>query len=197
MLSARSTKVPICAKVEDLVAQHGAVEGAADQRRLALDLVEHLRQVALVDRLASMRFSAIQASLMLSQVSRVSAVRTMRALKRAVSIEDMTLDGLVVSRSRKSDTARRVFAVFGARKPEIGAGRQQHRVPFLLGARESGQRHAQPGIDQARHVLRPLDVAVHPVEAVGDVRPRSMQRPFVPLSRRAPRCPWCRRLARN
>ena len=47
-----------------------------------------------------MRFSAIQASLMLSQVSRVSAVRTMRALMRAVSIDDMTLDGLAVSRSR-------------------------------------------------------------------------------------------------
>ena len=26
---------------------------------------------------------------------------------------------------------------------------------------------AQPGIDQPRHVLRPLDVAVHPVKAVG------------------------------
>ena len=54
--------------------------------------------------LASMRFSDIQASLMLSQVSRVSAVLTMRALLRAVSIDDIVLDGFEVSRSRKSET---------------------------------------------------------------------------------------------
>jgi hypothetical protein len=42
--------------------------------------------------------------LMLSQVSRVSAVRTMRALLRAVSIAAIVLDGFDVSRNRKSAT---------------------------------------------------------------------------------------------
>ena len=52
---------------------------------------------------------------MLSQVSRVSAVRTMRALLRAVSIDDITLDGLPVSRSRKSETVATVNSECRAR----------------------------------------------------------------------------------
>ncbi len=58
------------------------------------------------------RFIDIQASLRLSQVSRVSAVRTMRPLLRAVSITDITLPGLDVSRKRKSETFSAVNSVW-------------------------------------------------------------------------------------
>ena len=84
------------------------MEGAADQRRLALDGVEHLRQVAPVDRPGEHALERHPGLVDASQVSRVSAVRTMRALLRAVSIDDMTLDGLAVSRSRKSETVAAV-----------------------------------------------------------------------------------------
>ena len=118
---------------------------------------------------ASMRFSAIQASLMLSQVSRVSAVRTMRALMRAVSIDD--IDARRVGRCRAAGNptrSRPCIRCMSRAEADIGAGADSttefHSSSALCGA---GQRHAQPGIDQTRHVLRPLDVAVHPVEAVG------------------------------
>ena len=63
-----------------------------------------------------MRFMAIQASLMLSQVSRVRAVRTMRALLRAVSMDRMALDVLVGSRSRKSDTVSAATSSWRSKK---------------------------------------------------------------------------------
>jgi hypothetical protein len=61
-------------------------------------------------------FKSIHASLTLSHASRVSAVRTMRPLERAVSKHDITLDGLLVSRSRKSATFAALYASYLAEK---------------------------------------------------------------------------------
>ena len=112
VLSARSTKVPICEKSKI------SLRSMVPKNVPRISAVSRLIASSTFGRSRasigppSMRFSDIQASLMLSQVSRVSAVRTMRALLRAVSIDEITLDGLPVSRSRKSETvATREFVV--------------------------------------------------------------------------------------
>lgn len=60
--------------------------------------------------------SSIQASLTVSQTSRVKAVRTVRALLRALCITEITLAELVLSRSRKSMTAAPVTAEWDSLK---------------------------------------------------------------------------------
>ena len=104
---------------------------------------------------------------MLSQVSRVSAVRTMRALLRAVSIDDITLDGLPVSRSRKSETVATVNSECRAWNASSAPALTTTEVHSSAALSLLVSAMRKPGIEQARHVLRPLDVAVHPVEAVG------------------------------
>ena len=71
---------------------------------MAADLAQKGGQFGFADRLFSAALSAIQASLTASQTSVVSAVRTIRALLRACSMEEITLEGLAGSRSRKSTT---------------------------------------------------------------------------------------------
>ena len=115
VLSARSTKVPSCEKSKI------SLRSMVPKKVPRISAVSRLIASSTFGRSRpsigppSMRFSAIQASLMLSQVSRVSAVRTMRALLRAVSIDDITLDGLPVSRSRKSETVATVNSECRAR----------------------------------------------------------------------------------
>ena len=73
-------------EVEGVVAQDGVEQRAAEQRRALLDPVEQRRQLVGVDAwLASMAENSIQALLRLSHISRVSAVRCARALRRAVA----------------------------------------------------------------------------------------------------------------
>ena len=50
-----------------------------------------------------------------------------------------------------------------ARQPALSS--TEFHSSEALAVRVSAMR--KPGIEQARHVLRPLDIAVHPVEAVG------------------------------
>ena len=48
------------------------------------------------------------------------------------------------------------------------ARRRNDRAPFLLAGDEvAGQRHAQPGVDHARGVVDPLEIAEHPEQRVG------------------------------
>ena len=74
---------------------------------LSLDVDVSRRDIDEIEQFVGCRF----------HVSRVNAVRTMRALKRAVSIEDIELDGLEVSRIRKSETAPTVYSAYFALNP--------------------------------------------------------------------------------
>ncbi len=97
-------KCPEIGKVEILAAQHSAMKCAADQRGFAFYKVKRLRQLVLRNGLRQYRVRPIHAMLTASQASRVNAVRTIRAFCRAAVIEEITLDGLAGSHSRKWTT---------------------------------------------------------------------------------------------
>lgn len=77
------------------------MEGTTHQTGATLDHVNDFRQFGGLDAAwaGSNCFSSIQYSFVASHVSRVKAVRTMRALLRPDSMQDMTLDGFDLSRS--------------------------------------------------------------------------------------------------
>ncbi len=102
MLSALSMKVPMREKlkISFLSIVPWKAPRISPARRLIVSMISGMSVVFAL--LARIPFISIQHSLIASHVSRVSAVRTMRALLRPASMHDITLDGLARSRRRKS-----------------------------------------------------------------------------------------------
>ena len=98
---------------------------------------------------------------------------------------------------RRSDGASTRYGV--DRPPRAaGAGRLASSRPQLAGARSGGRSRSSVRLtstSDARGVLGALEVAAHPVEAVGDAGEHATS--VHPALVRAPRCPCCRRPARN
>ena len=102
VLSALSKKVPIRAKLK---ISFLSIVPCSEPRTYATRSLIRCRTAGR-SRSETFRLSAcdisIHASFTASQTSRVSAVRTIRALLRADSIETKTLDGFVLSRNNQS-----------------------------------------------------------------------------------------------
>ena len=112
--------------------------------------------------------SPIHASLMLPTMSRVSAVRTMRALLRALSIDYASTLGIGrVAQEEIGDAVSRRTSwwLVAESRRRSRRGRRSSSIR-RRSSRSRVRAIREPGIEQPRHVLGALDVAVHPEEAV-------------------------------
>ena len=88
-----------------VVAQHGAVGRAVEAQRGLLHETQEARQfLARLGAFGQTSCNSIQAELMVSHISLVSAVRTEREFSRAASMQFLIEEGLLASNDRKSMT---------------------------------------------------------------------------------------------
>ena len=116
--------------------------------------------------------SSIQAQLMVSHISLVSAVRTERELSRAASMQFLIEEGLRRRERQIFDDVLFVGFVIGLVEAGADAGGEQRRIPFIgLADIGGGQRgDAKRRVDGAREIFRPLDIAGQPVQVFGGAR---------------------------
>src|SRR5262249_49265007 len=144
------------------------------------------------------RLSSSQVPLMASHISTVSAVRTARALVRAISKQLRMEEGLAVEKQRKSVTASSFASVspvgMGGEKWWDRAGGGARRFP-LVGRADIGEwqrGEALRDLEDACEIFRALHVTRKPVKIIGGTREHWAYRNVVVIDP-APTCPWYRR----
>src|SRR5262249_23354223 len=140
------------------------------------------------------RLSSSQVPLMASHISTVSAVRTARALVRAISKQLRMEEGLAVEKQRKSVTASSFAPARGGANGWAPPGGATRRFPFVgradIGERQ--RREALRDLEDACEIFRALHVTREPVEIIGGTREHWAYRNVVVIDP-APPCPLSRR----
>src|SRR5262245_45994985 len=115
---------------------------------------------------------------MVSHISLVSAVRTDRALTRAVSMQLRIEEGLVGEKARNSVTVSS-FGI-GGEESRAAASCRDRRFPFVRRAHVSERERSHPvsGFEDAGEIFRALDITGEPVKIVGGARQHLLHNPI-------------------
>jgi hypothetical protein len=154
-------------EIEDVVAQHRAVQRAAHQGRLLADGGEDLGQVALAHR-AGEQAPRLHPAFIggLPDLAREGGAHEAGVVARR-SMHASTLEGLAGSRSMKSMAAAWSSRSWRASYCGAHPGGIEDAGPFVVGIGGAGEGDAEPRLDQASGVFAALQVAKHPHQPAG------------------------------